>query len=65
MESRAHWAEPMLNQLESGLDAAQVEERLALTPEQRLDRLQQFLEFLNGFDRFSGAPRPGLTSGAC
>lgn len=47
MERRIAWADSILDTMESGIDVSQIDERLAMTPEQRLESLQSFLAFLD------------------
>ena len=47
------WASEILKRVESGVDETQIEERLRLTPTERLERMRQFREFLEG------AKKPG------
>ena len=37
----------MLDEIESGVDVSQIDERLALSPTERLDRMREFLRFLD------------------
>jgi hypothetical protein len=48
------WASEILDRIPSGIDVTQLEERLMLTPTERLERMRQFLEFLEGARRSSG-----------
>lgn len=47
MERRIAWADSILDTMESGIDVSQIDDRLAMTPEQRLESLQSFLAFLD------------------
>ncbi len=47
MERRIAWADSILDTIESGIDVSQIDEHLAMTPEQRLESLQSFLAFLD------------------
>ena len=38
----------LLDELDSGVDVSQIDERLALSPTERLERMRQFLVFLDG-----------------
>lgn len=40
------WYREILDQIPSGVDSTQIEERLRLTPTERLERMRQFLVFL-------------------
>lgn len=42
------WATDILASYPSGVDITQLEERLKLTPTERLERMRSFLEFLEG-----------------
>jgi hypothetical protein len=46
-----NWATDILAHYPSGVDLTQLEERLKLTPTERLERMRQFLEFLEGAKR--------------
>ena len=48
------WETDILAHYPSGVDWTQIEERLKLTPTQRLERMRQFLEFLEGAKRGRG-----------
>jgi hypothetical protein len=52
-EPEFSWASEILKRYPSGVDETQIEERLRLTPTERLERMRQFLEFLEG------AKKPG------
>lgn len=41
-----------------GVDVTQIEERLRLSPTERLERMRQFLDFLEGARRSSGHRLP-------
>ena len=45
-EAQWSWATPALEQYASGVDATQIQERLGLTPTERLERMLQFQVFL-------------------
>jgi hypothetical protein len=45
------WATEILASYPSGVDITQLEERLKLTPTERLERMRSFLEFLEGAKR--------------
>ncbi|HYH46109.1 MAG TPA: hypothetical protein VEG34_10510 [Thermoanaerobaculia bacterium] len=49
-----HWASEILKRYPSGVDESQLEERLRLTPTERLERMRRFLEFLEEVKRPSG-----------
>ena len=46
-----NWATDILAHYPSGVDLTQLEERLKLTPTERLERMRQFVEFLEGAKR--------------
>jgi hypothetical protein len=48
------WETDILAHYPSGVDWTQIEERLKLTPTERLERMRQFLEFLEGAKRRRG-----------
>jgi hypothetical protein len=48
------WETDILARYPSGVDWTQIEERLKLTPTERLERMRQFLEFLEGAKRQRG-----------
>ena len=48
------WETDILAHYPSGVDWTQIEERLKLTPTERLERMRQFLEFLEGAKRQRG-----------
>ncbi|MFL6196738.1 MAG: hypothetical protein ACJ75H_21320 [Thermoanaerobaculia bacterium] len=48
------WETDILAQYPSGVDSTQIEERLKLTPTERLERMRQFLLFLEGAKRGRG-----------
>ena len=48
------WASEIISRYPSGIDPTQLEERLKLTPTERLERMRRFLEFLEGAKRKSG-----------
>lgn len=48
------WETDILAQYPSGVDWTQIEERLKLTPTERLEKMRQFLEFLEGAQRHRG-----------
>jgi len=52
------WYGEILRQIPSGVDISQLEERLKLTPTERLQRMQKFLEFLEGAKRPGGHRLP-------
>jgi hypothetical protein len=45
-DSEWSWASEALEHYSSGIDRTQIEERLKLTPTERLERMRQFLLFL-------------------
>lgn len=47
------WASDIIARYPSGIDPTQLEERLKLTPTERLERMLRFLEFLEGAKRKS------------
>jgi hypothetical protein len=47
-EDDFHWTSEILKHYQFGIDESQIEERLRLTPSERLERMRQFLEFLEG-----------------
>jgi hypothetical protein len=53
-EEEWSWATEILARYPSGIDVTQIDERLKLTPTERLDRMRQFLEFLEGAKRQRG-----------
>jgi hypothetical protein len=53
-ETAWSWETDILAQYPSGVDWPQIEERLKLTPTERLERMRQFLEFLEGAKRGRG-----------
>jgi hypothetical protein len=52
MDERA-WTDEVLEQVPTGIDGTQIEERLRLTPTERLERMRQFLV---GLQAARGAP---------
>lgn len=48
------WETDILAHYPSGVDWTQIEERLKLTPTERLERMRQFLLFLEGAKRRRG-----------
>jgi hypothetical protein len=48
------WETDILAHYPSGVDWTQIEERLKLTPTERLERMRQFLLFLEGAKRGRG-----------
>jgi hypothetical protein len=48
------WETDILAHYSSGVDWTQIEERLKLTPTERLERMRQFLVFLEGAKRRRG-----------
>ena len=44
----------LLDELDSGVDVSQIDERLALSPTERLERMRQFLVFLDGMKSVDG-----------
>ena len=48
------WGTDILKALPSSVDLTQIEERLKLTPTERLEKMCQFLEFLEGAKRQGG-----------
>lgn len=53
-DDRWSWASEIIARYPSGTDPTQLEERLRLTPTERLERMRQFLEFLEGAKRKRG-----------
>lgn len=53
-ENEWFWGTDLLQALPPGVDLTQLEERLKLTPTERLERMRQFLEFLEGAKRQGG-----------
>lgn len=49
MERRIAWADSILDTMESGIDVSQIDEHLAMAPEQRIESLQSFLAFIDNF----------------
>jgi hypothetical protein len=45
------WETEILAHYPSGVDVTQIDERLKLTPTERLEKMRQFLEFLEGARR--------------
>jgi hypothetical protein len=45
-DSEWSWATPALEKYSSGVDPTQIEERLKLTPTERLEQMRRFLIFL-------------------
>ncbi len=45
------WETDILASYPSGVDITQLEERLKLTPTERLERMRSFLEFIEGAKR--------------
>ena len=41
------WQEGILEEIPSGVDVSQIDERLLLTPTERLEHMRKFLEALN------------------
>lgn len=57
-EPEATWYGEILRCYPSGIDIGQLEERLKLTPTERLERMRQFLQFLEGAKRSGGHRLP-------
>jgi hypothetical protein len=47
----------LLDQLDSGVDVSQIDEQLALSPTERLERMRPFLVFLDGMKRIVSSRR--------
>jgi len=43
-----------MDEFDSGVDVSQIDERLALSPTERLERMRQFLVFLDGMKTGDG-----------
>ena len=43
-----------LDELDAGIDVSQIDERLALSPTERLERMREFLVFLDGMKTGDG-----------
>jgi len=54
LEETWSWETDILAQVPSGVDWSQIEERLKLTPTERLEKMRQFLVFLEGAKRQRG-----------
>jgi hypothetical protein len=52
------WQDEVLDQWPAGIDGSLIEERLRLTPTERLERLRAFLEFLDAARGRRGDPLP-------
>jgi hypothetical protein len=61
MKKLSGWQDAILERIESGVDVTQIEERLRLTPTERLEAMLRFLEFLEGA-RPSNVHRPTPTA---
>jgi hypothetical protein len=51
----------ILAEIDSGIDVTQIDERLALTPTERLDRMRQFLVFLDEIKAENGDRLPAVS----
>jgi hypothetical protein len=55
---RWSWQDEILAKIPSGVDPAQIDERLKLTPTERLERMRRFLEQLDEMRAQRGARLP-------